>query len=141
MFAVSQGHYMAAYTHLFACMQCTNIDMWQPGGTHLHTIHLQGPQHVICLFAHLLHPKAVTWDCFGIHSCFNTCCLLESANGSQSLLFSGSLCTRDKTWQPEHQFKNSTLSQHHYMVTCLHAFHVPRSPYGSLSMLVHIPSY
>lgn len=43
MFAVSQGRHMAAYTHLFACMQCTNIDMWQPGGTHLLTIHLQGP--------------------------------------------------------------------------------------------------
>lgn len=26
-FAVSQGHFMAAYAHLFACLQCTNIDM------------------------------------------------------------------------------------------------------------------
>lgn len=156
--AGSQHCHVAAWGYAFECLQCPRAIIWQPILTCLHACNvpiltcgsqvapicspfISKGQHVICLFAHLLHPKAVTWDCFGIRSCLNTCCLSESANGSQAVLFSGSLCARDKTWQPEHQFKISTLSQHHYMVTCLHACHVPRSPYGSLSMLVHMPPY
>lgn len=143
MFAVSQGHYMAAYTHLFACMQCTNIDMWQPGGTHLHTIHLQGPacDMSVCTPApsqscHLGYipvlTLAVYWNLQMVasHYCFQAPCAPGTKHGNLNISLKNLHCPSTTIWLPVCML---SMSQGHHMAAwaclfiCLHIKALPGS--------------
>lgn len=113
---------MAAWRYAFACSECPRAIIRHPMLTCLHacnvpiltcssqvapicTLFTSKGQHVkawACLFAHLLYPKAVTWDCFWIRSCLHTCCLSESPNGNQDITVCRLPLHQGQTWQPEH---------------------------------------
>lgn len=127
--------YVPAWRFSFECLQCPSAIIWQPVftclhaclapilpcGTHLHTIHVQGPACGSMGMPVCLHTCFIPKLSLGIDLGYISVCILvvyqsKSPNNDLDMPVHMRLCPRGKTWQLEH--------------VSLKTYSVPAPPYG-----------